>query len=110
MSRIGSARAKLPEKAKRGEIIEIRANVLHPMESGFRLDNTGKPIARHIVESFTCSWNGREIFSARIRPGVSTNPYFAFFAVAEETGDVVFTWKDDQGGVATQTAYIEVQG
>jgi len=45
--------------------------------------------------------NGREIFRARLHPAVSTNPYFMFYAVAKESGELVFTWTDDQGGVAT---------
>ena len=100
MSRMGSARVRMPQSAQRGEIIEIRALVLHPMESGFRLDNTGKAIARHIVESFACVYNGREIFRAKLHPAVSTNPFFTFYALAAESGEMVFTWRDDQGGVA----------
>ena len=91
----------MPENARPGEIIEIRALVEHPMESGFRLDNTGKLIARHIVESFDCSYNGVEVFRARLRPAVSTNPFFTFHVVSSGSGEFVFTWKDDQGGVAT---------
>ena len=108
MSRMGTARVRMPEGANRGEIIEIRTLVQHPMESGFRLDNTGKPIARHIIESFDCTYNGREIFRVKLHPAVSTNPFFTFYAVAEESGDFVFTWKDDQGGVATATSRLDV--
>jgi sulfur-oxidizing protein SoxZ len=108
MSRIGAGRVRLPERAAKGEVIEIRAMVEHPMESGFRVDNMGRRIARHIVESFTCAYNGREIFRVRLHPAVSTNPYFLFHAVAMESGDFVFTWTDDQGGRATHTARIEV--
>ena len=78
------------------------------MVSGFRHDNMGRPVPRHIVETLTCRYNGREIFRAKLHPAVSTNPYFLFYAVATETGELVFTWTDDQGGVATQTAKIEV--
>ena len=105
---MGAARVKMPATAMRGEIIEIRTMVQHPMESGFRLDNTGKTIARHIVETFTCTYNGREIFRARIHPSVSTNPFVTFFARATVSGDFVFTWKDDQGGVATYAARLAV--
>lgn len=108
MSRMGAARVRMPATAKRGEVIEIRTLVQHPMESGFRLDNTGKAIARHIVESFHCSYNGREIFRARLYPAVSTNPFFTFYAVAADSGDFVFAWKDDQGGVATATSRLDV--
>ncbi len=110
MSRMGAGRVRMPASAKRGEVIEIRTLVQHPMESGFRLDNTGKPIARHIIESFDCTYNGREIFSARLHPAVSTNPFFTFYAVARESGELVFTWKDDEGEVATLTQKITVTG
>ncbi len=108
MSRMGAARVRMPGNAKRGEVIEIRTLVQHPMESGFRLDNTGKEIPRHIVESFECTYNGREIFRAKLYPAVSTNPFFMFYVVAAESGDFVFTWRDDQGGVATATQKITV--
>lgn len=106
---MGAARVKMPDTTKRGEIIEIRTMVQHPMESGFRLDNTGQPIARHIVETFTCTYNAREVFRARIHPSVSTNPFVTFFVRAAESGDFVFTWKDDQGGLATFTAKLAVE-
>jgi sulfur-oxidizing protein SoxZ len=108
MSRMGAARVRMPGNARRGEVIEIRTLVQHPMESGFRLDNTGKEIPRHIVESFECTYNGREIFRAKLYPAVSTNPFFMFYAVAAESGDFVFTWRDDQGGVAIATSHIDV--
>ena len=108
MSRMGVARVRMPQNASRGEVIEIRTLVQHPMESGFRLDNTGKEIPRHIVESFDCTYNGREIFRVKLHPAVSTNPFFTFYAVAMESGELVFTWKDDQGGVATATQVLTV--
>lgn len=105
---MGRARVRVPDTASRGEVIEIRTMVEHPMDSGFLHNNMGQPIPRHIVETFTCTYNGREIFRARLHPAVSTNPYFLFHTVATETGELVFTWKDDQGGVATASARIEV--
>jgi sulfur-oxidizing protein SoxZ len=78
------------------------------MDSGFRHDNTGRQIPRHIVTSLACCYNGLEILSARVHPAVSTNPYFMFHAVATESGELVFTWTENQGGVDTQIAKIEV--
>jgi sulfur-oxidizing protein SoxZ len=108
VSRMGAARVRMPASAKQGEVIEIRTLVQHPMESGFRLDNTGKEIARHIIQSFDCTYDGREIFRAKLHPAVSTNPFFTFYAVAADSGDFVFTWRDDQGGVATVTQGLVV--
>jgi len=107
-SRIGPARIRVPEQANKGDIVEIRTMVEHPNESGFRLDNMGRPIPRHIVTSFNCTYNGREVFSAILHPAVSTNPYMTFHLRAVESGDLVFTWKDDQGGVTTATQKLTV--
>lgn len=109
MSKLGNARVRVPEKARAGEVIEIRAMVDHPMESGFRLNNVGRPIPREIVESFVCEYDGREVFRARIHPAVSTNPYLVFHVVAIRSGEVKFTWRDDRGGIATQVAQLTVE-
>jgi sulfur-oxidizing protein SoxZ len=109
VSKLGNARVRVPEKARAGEVIEVRAMVDHPMESGFRLNNVGKPIAREIVESFVCEYDGREVFRARIHPAVSTNPYLVFHVVATRSGEMKFTWRDDRGGEATQVARLAVE-
>ena len=108
MSEVGTPRVRVPERARRGEVIEIRAMIVHPMESGFRLNIVGQPSPRHIVESFVCEYDGREIFHATLHPAVSTNPYFVFYTVATVSGELRFTWKDDRGGITTHVARIEV--
>jgi sulfur-oxidizing protein SoxZ len=110
VSQPGPARVRVPERATRGEPVEIRAMITHPMESGFRLDNMGRPIPRHIVDSFTCAYDGKEVFRARLQPAVSTNPYFVFYVVATQSADLLFTWVDDRGGVATHSVRLEVSG
>ena len=98
----------MPETAKRGDTVEVRTMIMHPMESGFRLNNVGQPIPRHIVQSFTCTYGGKEVFRAKLHPSVSTNPYFLFYVVATQSADLIFTWTDDRGGVATHTAHLTV--
>jgi sulfur-oxidizing protein SoxZ len=100
-----AAKVRVPAQAKKGEIIEIRSLAIHVMETGFRLDNVGRKIPRHIVETFTCEYAGKEIFAATLHPAI---PYFVFFAVATVTGELLFTWKDDRGGVITERAHLEV--
>ena len=108
MSRFGKAWVRLSEGPKRGEPVEIRAMVMHPMESGFLLDNVGHPIPRHIVDTFTCAYDGREVFRAKLHPAMSTNPYFVFYVVATQSADLLFTWTDDHGAVATHSMRLEV--
>ena len=111
MSQFGKAWVRLPENPKRGEPVEIRAMIMHPMESGFRLDNVGRPIPRHIVETASpAPTAARKCFARSCIPAMSTNPYFVFYVVAAQSADLLFTWTDDRGGVATHTVRLEVSG
>jgi sulfur-oxidizing protein SoxZ len=91
-------RIKLDKKdAKKGDIIEVKALVSHIMETGQRKDRDGKVIPRKILNKFTCTVNGKEVFAADFEPAVSANPYIQFKFKATESGPVVLTWIDDDG-------------
>lgn len=91
-------RIKLDKKeAKKGDIIEVKALVSHVMETGQRKDRDGKVIPRKILNKFTCTVNGKEVFAADFEPAVSANPYIQFKFKAQESGPVVLTWTDDDG-------------
>jgi sulfur-oxidizing protein SoxZ len=94
---MATTRIVMPATAKKGEIIEIKTLVQHEMETGHRRDNVGKPIARDIINAFVVTYGGTEIFRTDLFPGVAANPYIAFSTVATETGEIAFTWTDDQG-------------
>jgi sulfur-oxidizing protein SoxZ len=100
---------RIPERARKGEVIEVSAIIAHPMETGFRSDSVGKPIARHIVETFSCTYNGEQVFRAKLFPAIAANPYLVFFVSAVASGELVFTWTDDRGASHTETRRIEVQ-
>ncbi len=101
-------RVKVPKKAAKGDIIEIKTLITHKMESGQRKDKEGNKIPRKILNKFTCTYNGAEIFSADWHPAVSANPYMAFNALATESGTLEFTWVDDDGSTYSKTAKITV--
>lgn len=100
---------KLPPSAKRGETIEIKTLFSHPMETGYRHTVTGEAIPRDIVNLFTCTYNGAEIFRAKLYPAMSANPFISFFAVATESGTLEFSWTDDHGRTQTESASITVE-
>lgn len=102
-------RVKAPKTASKGEIIEIKTLISHPMESGQRKDKDGNPIPRKIINKFTCAYNGTEVFSVDIAPGVSANPYISFNVRAQDSGELVFSWVDDDGSVYTKTSPLTVQ-
>ena len=98
-----------PPRAKRGEIIEIKTLVQHPMETGYRLDNKGAAIPRDIINHFVCTYNGEEVFRADLFPAISANPFIAFSTVATETGELVFSWIDDNGQIQSEIRQITVE-
>ena len=102
-------RVKVPKKAEKGEIIEIKTLISHKMESGQRVDRkTGEKIPRQIINKFTCAFNGKELFSADWHGAISANPYIAFFMKADQSGDLVLSWTDDNNKTVTATKKINV--
>ena len=99
----------LPQRAKRGDVIEIKTLIQHPMETGYRLDSKGAAIPRDIINRFTCTYNGDEVFRAELHPAISANPFIAFSTVVTETGELVFSWTDDRGQIQTETRQIDVE-
>ena len=102
-------RIKLDKKeAKKGDIVEVKALVQHVMESGQRKDGAGNPIPRKILNKFTCTVNGKQVFAADFEPAISANPYIQFKFKAQESGPVVLTWTDDDGSTITGEESITV--
>ena len=98
-----------PPKAKRGEIIEIKTLMSHPMETGFRPGMDGQLIPRDIIEKFVCTYNGEVVFSALLHPAITANPFISFTTIATESGTLVFSWTDNKGETQVQTASIQVE-
>ena len=104
------ARALLnvPKTARRGEIVEIKALIAHPMETGFRPGPNGSLLPRDIIVHFEAAYNGVVVFSAELHPAVSANPYLVFTLRAAESGTIALTWTGDNGFAQTETVRIEV--
>ena len=102
-------RVKVPKKAKAGDVITIKTLISHKMESGQRKDKkTGEPIPRKIINNFKAEFNGKLVFESVIEPAVSANPYIQFKMKVPESGDLMFTWTDDDGSQYTAKKSIKV--
>ena len=101
-------RVKVPKSASAGEAVTIKTLISHPMESGQRKDSSGNAIPRSIINRFTCDFNGRNVIDITLEPAISTNPYFEFDAIIPESGDLKFTWYDDDGDVYEDTKTVAV--
>ncbi len=106
---MGRALINLPTRAKKGDIIEIKALVAHPMETGYRHEIDGAVIPREIIRHFSCAYNGEVVFSAELFPAIAANPFVSFTTIAEESGVLTFIWTDDRGEKQVETAKITVE-
>ena len=102
------ARIQVPPEAKRGEVVTVRVAVQHPMETGFRYDNMGRPIPKNVINTLVCRYNGAEVFRAEMGSGIAANPYLQFHVRAESSGELVFDWVDDAGERGTERVRINV--
>jgi len=103
-----AALINVPKTARKGDIIEIKTLMAHPMETGFRTAPDGTLIPRDIIYRFVCTFEGTEIFAADLFPAISANPFLAFTFAPQQSGTLTFRWLDDKGGAQVETARIEV--
>lgn len=101
-------RVRVPREAAVGEVVSVRTLISHLMESGQRRNDAGETIPRSIINRFVCDFNGVNVIDVTIEPSISTNPYFQFDAVVNESGTFAFTWYDDDGSVYEDSADIAV--
>ena len=95
----------VPKTAKRGEIIEIRALVQHPMETGYRRSSEGDLLPRDLIRTFSCRFiesgksddTGAVVFAATLHAAIAANPYLSFDLRAASGGTLVFDWEGDNG-------------
>lgn len=101
-------RVKIPASAKVGDIIEVKTLISHVMETGRRKTPDGKPIARRIINTFSATYAGNEVFRAELLPGISANPYLAFFMKVPGPGEFELTWVEDGGNKTVEKIKLNV--
>ncbi len=94
---MANARISIPATVPRGQPFEVRIQIRHPMETGYRTDDVGKSIPRNVIRAFTCRYNGGPVFTAQLSSGIAANPFFRFFVTAGAAGELNFEWVDDAG-------------
>jgi sulfur-oxidizing protein SoxZ len=82
---VAGALINVPAEARRGEIIEIKALVSHPMETGYRRTQYGTVIPRDIIRQFVCTWRATDFTRDRGEPVDQ-------FAAVATGGKLEFRW------------------
>ncbi len=98
MAEVGRVSIRLPSSIKQGDVIRIRALVIHPMEIVQR-DKANKIIPKnyHFIHTMTAAFNGKEIMRAEMTQGVSQNPSFIFPLKVERPGRLTVSFADTMG-------------
>ncbi len=95
-------------RVARGDALEVRLLISHPMESGQRRDDGGAPVPRQIIHSLRAAYGGAEVLALELHPAVAANPYFAFAFRPEASGALELAWEDDAGVRQVERVEIEV--
>ena len=103
---LGAARILVPTGIRRGDVIDVRALVEHPMATGLFRDPEGKPIPAHFINDVTVMYGDQEAAHFVWTSGVSRDPFVEFSLRADREAALTFTWKDNKGGVFQQSVDI----
>jgi len=105
--RVGEGKVLIPGQIARDSIIDVRALLSHPMDTGFFRDADGKPIPAFFVNAVTVSYGVEEVARFEWTSGISRDPYVSFPLVATREAPIRVVWKDNAGGVYEQTATVK---
>ena len=101
-----------------GDPIRIRARVKdgvteahvlmpHPMETGFRHDESGHLVEPHYITNVRIEVAGRAVLTARMSIAVSADPLLTFRFRGASPGDrVTVAWTDNLGDARTDEAIV----
>jgi len=78
--------------------VEVRLLLGHVMETGFRHDSAGAPVAKDILQTVKVHVGDALVFEAELGTGMAANPMFFFsFTLPPQASDLVVSWVDHQG-------------
>ena len=105
-----ASRIQAPNEARRGEIVDVRIAIQHPMETGFRYDSLGRRTPRNVIHTLVCRYVGVEVFRAEMGAGIAANPFLRFAVRARETGEIECRWTDSENAQGSISAGVTVTG
>ena len=101
--------AGIKAKAKqKGDAVQVKALMKHPMETGLRKDKSGNIIPAHHITEVTVQMAGKTLMTANYGPAVSKNPYISFMVSGPKKGDKLqLAWVDNKGENASTEVVVK---
>jgi len=99
MSDIGKVRLRVPSDIKSGDVVQVRALVIHPMERIER-DAQGKIIQKNYnyINKVIVTYLGKTVATFDTTQNVAENPFFTFTFKATGPGQLKVQFLDTTGG------------
>lgn len=106
MAKLDADNMKMRAQLK-GDFVEVKVLMSHPMETGRRKDDFNQLIPAHFVQLLTATLNGKTVLEAQWGTGISKNPYLTFRLRGANVGDIIeVTWHDNLGDSATKNIAV----
>ena len=100
-----------PRRYKKGDLIEIKSVIMHPMNTGLVKDKkTGKIIPADYIDSVEVYYGDEKVTSFKLTGSVSANPYLSFFLKVDKEAPLKMVWKDITGDVTEKVIKIKPKG
>lgn len=103
---VGDARIRVPDRIAKGEIIMVNSIISHPMDTGFFRTKDGEPIPAYFINDVMITYGGEQVARFEWTSGISRDPVISFALRADREAPLTMTWKDNKGGVYTQSVDI----
>jgi sulfur-oxidizing protein SoxZ len=98
---------KIRARLKDG-VTEVKMLMIHPMETGRRIDDAGETVPAHFIQMVTATLNGKTVLEAQWGTGISKNPYLTFRVRGANLGDkVAVSWVDNKGATNAIEGVVE---
>ena len=91
----------------KGDTVDVRVLMVHPMETGQRKDSSGNVVPMHFIQEVSVRLNGKPALEGQISQAVSRNPVFSFRLKGAKAGDKIeIAWLDSKGERSLSDAVI----
>ena len=100
--RFGEVLIDLPARAKRGEVIEIRALILHPSQ------NQSAESEKIFIEEVAVDFDGKTFCHFDWSSMISPNPQLAVPLRAEKSGLIKVRWRNNRGQTSSGEKSLRV--
>jgi sulfur-oxidizing protein SoxZ len=109
MQDIGKVRLRVPSTIKAGDVVRVRALVIHPMERIER-DAKGQIVQKkyNYINKVLVTYLGKQVAAFDTTQSVSENPFFSFAFRATDPGPLTVTFLDTVGGKYEGTVDIKL--